>query len=196
MQSGFTARAQQSVGTQCVCLALLVAMAPGSEPGHHRPGEFDRGFTRKQHVEFGDVNVTDPEVMNWVQHTRPGQISGHPQQLPGPIPGDLLRDTLHMRTGGKVTGGVLSVQVPGVHRHQPPDGIQQVSGGSLPRMAVAHSVGKHRREFSFGGVGPHPAGHGCGQIRTWPLLTPGTRCGAVADDLHVHVVPGQIPPAL
>ena len=196
VQRGFTAGTQQYIGAHRVGFTLLVPVPTRRVPCHHRPGRLGRRLSGQQHVEFGDVDVTDAEVVHRIEHAGPCQVTSDSQQPGCLLPGDLFGHAMHIGGRREIAARVLSVQVPGIQGHQATDRIQQVGGGGLFGVAVPHRIGEHCRDLTLAGVPPHALGHRGGQVRTGPLIAPRPRRGAVTDDFQIQVVPGQISPAL
>ena len=187
---------QQHIRACGLDATLLVPVPTCGITGHDRTGGFSRWPARQQHIEFGDVDVAETEIRHRVEHALLREVGGDPQQATGLPTGDLLGDPPHVGRRRKETAGVLPVEMTGVQRDQPPDGIQQVGGGGLPGMDVTHGVGEDGRHPPLGRVRPHPARHGCRQIRTRALQAGVPRCRPVVDDLQIHLSAGDLPPAI
>ena len=117
-------------------------------------------------LELREVHLAQAEVAARVEGAPVGDRAGvgeQPLRLalglaePGE-PGDLLGDLGHLLAGLEVALGVAAVDVPPVQRHQPAGRVEDVDGGRVAAVGVAHRVAQHRPDPGPARQPGHPGG--------------------------------------
>ena len=164
-----------------------------TRPEHPVRGAGPRGSdgpgTTAADLELREVDLPQPEVCPRVQRTPVGGGPGPDEQVAcvpvaeAGVPADLLGHLVHLLAGLEEPLGVAPVHMPQVERDQPTRGVEDVDGGGVEAVGVAHRVGEQDAEPGLAGHPCHPGGMGRG--------AGGVTGQPVGDDLHQEVLPGH-----